>query len=93
MHCFLVRIEKSYKIWRFCMFFAVFLTFRKFLNSDWKTAHETLTGLDTKYQPWTQQKKILVFDFIASNELTIHMDSLNGQIFPPCPPTGSGGPI
>ena len=52
-----------------------------------------LTGLDTKYQPWTQQKKILVFDFIASNELTIHMDSLNGQIFPPCPPTGSGGPI
>ena len=55
--------------------------------------HLWLTGLDTKYQPWTQQKKILVFDFIASNELTIHMDSLNGQIFPPCPPTGSGGPI
>ena len=52
-----------------------------------------LTGLDTKYQPRTQQKKILVFDFIASNKLTIHMDSLNGQIFPPCPPRGSGGPI
>ena len=69
------------------------LSTKEILEFRLKTKLLFLTGLDTKYQPWTQQKKILVFDFIASNELTIHMDSLNGHIFPPCPPTGSGEPI
>ena len=55
--------------------------------------HDNLTGLDTKYQPWTQQKKILVFEFVASYELTIDKDSLDRQIFHPCPPLGIGHPI
>ena len=52
-----------------------------------------LTGLDTNSQAQTQQKKILVFEFVASYELTIDKDSLDTQIFHPCPPLGIGHPI
>ena len=52
-----------------------------------------LTGLDTNSQAQTQQKKILVFEFVASYELPIDKDSLDTQIFLHCPPWGTGQPI
>ena len=52
-----------------------------------------LTGLDVKAQAQTQQKKFLVFEFVASYELPIDKDSLDTQIFLLCPPWGTGQPI
>ena len=52
-----------------------------------------LTGLDVKAQAQTQQKKFLVFEFVASYELPIDKDSLDTQIFLHCPPWGTGQPI
>ena len=58
-----------------------------------KTLSEILTGLDVKAQAQTQQKKFLVFEFVASYELPIDKDSLDTQIFLHCPPCGTGQPI
>ena len=54
---------------------------------------KVLTGLDVKAQAQTQQKKFLVFEFVASYELPIDKDSLDTQIFLHCPPWGTGQPI
>ena len=52
-----------------------------------------LRGLDTNSQAQTQQKKILVFEFVASYELPIDKDSLDTQIFLHCPPGALGNPF